>query len=145
MKKLLIVLALPCLLLTGCHTGPSEQAQKDELESHVMTVHDQAMNKMGQVYHLRRDLRALRDSLETQQADTATLQLLQRHLHLLDQADAAMMDWMHQYQAPDSLAHQPAMDYLTQQQEKINDVNAKMDSTLTAARQTYTTYEQKKK
>lgn len=142
-KKFLMLLALPCALLTACHTGPSEQEQKAELESKVMQVHDEAMAKMSQTYHLRRDLRALRDTLEAQQADSATLQLLQRHLSLLNKADDAMMDWMHHYHAPDSLAHQQAMDYLQQEQEKINTVNAKMDSTIAAARQTYTSYEQK--
>lgn len=135
---------MPFLLLTGCNSGPSAQEQKAELEGRVMQVHDEAMNKMGQVYHLRRDLRNLRDTLEAQQADSATLQLLQEHLQSLSKADEAMMDWMHQYHAPDSMAHQQAMDYLHQEQEKINIVNARMDSAIAAAHQTYTAYEQKK-
>lgn len=139
-----MLLALPCALLTGCNNGPSAQEQKAELEGQVMQVHDEAMDKMGQVYRLRRDLRTLRDTLEAQQADTAMLQKLQQHLQLLSKADEAMMDWMHQYHAPDSMAHQQAMDYLHQEQEKITIVNARMDSAIAAAHQTYTAYEQKK-
>ncbi|MBF9255039.1 hypothetical protein I2I11_17205 [Pontibacter sp. 172403-2] len=143
MKKLLILLAVPCVLLTGCNSGPSAQEQKAALEGQVMQVHDEAMAKMSQTYHLRRDLRALRDTLEAQQADSVALQQLQQHLQQLSKADEAMMDWMHQYHAPDSMAHQQAMDYLRLEQEKINNVNAKMDSAISAARKTYTAYEQK--
>ncbi|WP_347156732.1 hypothetical protein [Pontibacter chitinilyticus] len=144
MKRLFIVLALPCALLASCNKGPTVQEQKAALQDQVMATHDEAMNKMGDIYHLRRDIRSLRDSLVAQQTDTTRLQLLQLHLQLLGKADEAMMNWMHQYHAPDSLANEQAIDYLKQEQEKINKVNAKMDSTIAAARQTYNTYEQKK-
>ncbi|WP_242920273.1 hypothetical protein [Pontibacter liquoris] len=143
MKKLLLWIALPLTLLAGCQSGPTEEEQKAQLEESVMQVHDAAMAKMSEMYHLRNGLRALRDSLETQKADTAVLQQLQHHVLLLNKADEAMMGWMHQYHAPDSMATQQAMEYLTSQQEKIKKVSTTMDSTLAAARQIYTSYEKK--
>lgn len=141
MKKSTLLIALPLLLLTACNSGGSE---KEELESHVMAVHDEAMAKMGDIYKLRRSLRSLRDTLATQQADTATLQILQQQIDGLNAADEGMMVWMRAYQAPDTLQQEQAMAYLQEELRKIERVQTKMDSTLSAARQTYQQYEQQK-
>ncbi len=142
-KKAFAALLLLSTSLTGCNNAPTQEAQKDALEAHVMEVHDEAMAKMGRVYRLRRDLGALRDTLKAQQADSATLQLLHQQLELLSLADSSMMDWMHHYQAPDSLPLPQAMHYLEAEQLKINKVKTLMDSATTAAQQTYSVYEKK--
>ncbi|MDX5480226.1 MAG: hypothetical protein LPK07_00935 [Hymenobacteraceae bacterium] len=144
MKKYITLLALPFFILTSCETGPSEAEQKDELESTVMTVHDEAMAKMGDIYKMRRNLRTLRDTLEARQTDSTSLQALQAEISGLNQADEAMMQWMRNYSAPDTLQHEQAMTYLQQELEKIERVQIIMDSTLQAARATYIQYEQQK-
>ncbi|GAB3529770.1 hypothetical protein GCM10027443_09560 [Pontibacter brevis] len=144
MKKHLIQIILPILLLTACHTGQTEATQQEELEANVMTIHDDAMAKMGDIYKLRRNFRSLRDTLAAQQADTATLQALQQQIDELNQADEVMMVWMRNYSAPDSLQHEQAMRYLQQELQKIERVQTIMDSTIAAARQKYQQYEQQK-
>ncbi|MBB6611746.1 hypothetical protein H7F15_11910 [Pontibacter sp. Tf4] len=141
MKKPLLLLSLSVALLTGCNTGPTEAEQKAQLEQHVMAVHDSAMADMGQIFKLRKNLRTLRDTLATQQTDTTVLLQLQENITSLSKADEAMMDWMRNYKAPDSLQHQQAMDYLNQELQKIEKVKTTMDSSINAARQVYQQHE----
>ncbi|WP_237144714.1 hypothetical protein [Pontibacter pamirensis] len=144
MKKYFILLVVPFLLLTGCNAGPAEATQQEELEANVMTIHNDAMAKMGDIYKLRRNFRSLRDTLAAQQADTVTLQALQQQIDELNQADEVMMVWMRNYSAPDTLQYEQAMNYLQQELKKIERVQTVMDSTIQAARQTYQQYEQQK-
>lgn len=142
MNKLILLLALPIAILAGCKSGPTEVVQKAELQQHVMAVHDSAMAEMDQIFKLRRSLRALRDTLETQQTDTTILQALQQNINSLNRADERMMDWMRNYKAPDTLLHAQAMRYLQLELQKIEKVKNTMDSTISAARKTYQQYEQ---
>ncbi len=141
MKRILVILALPLLLLTGCMSGPSEEEQKEALEKTVMDVHDEAMAKMGTIHQLRRQLQHLQDSLKTKTADTATTGLVRQNVAALDKADEAMMSWMHQYKTPDTLQHEQAMQYLQEQKTKIDQVQSQMDSSIAAARELARKYE----
>lgn len=144
MKKHFIYIAMPLLLLTGCNAGTTEATQQEELEANVMAIHDDAMARMGDIYKLRRTFRSLRDTLATQQADSATLQALQRQIEELNQADEVMMAWMRQYSAPDTLQPEQATAYLQQELQKIERVQTIMDSTIAAAQQKYQQYEQQR-
>ena len=140
MKRKLILFALPLLLLLGCAEGGASEQQ--ELEATVLAKHDSAMARMGDIFKLRRNLRTLRDTLAAHENDSATLQALSKELEGLNRADEVMMDWMHNYKAPDSLQHEQAMRYLQQELQKIERVQVVMDSTIAAAQETYKTYEQ---
>lgn len=143
MKKWFLYLAL-LFAFAGCQSGPSSEAQQQqELETEVMDLHDEAMADMGKIYRLRRNLTALRDSLQAQTADTVRVSLLSRRIAELNEADEAMMDWMRQYKAPDTLAHDQAMIYLRDEHNKMARVKTLMDSTIANARETYATYGQK--
>ena len=144
MKKHLIPIIMPLLLLTACNSGTAEITQQEELEARVMTIHDDAMARMGDIYKLRRSFRSLRDTLATQQTDSTTLQALQQQIDELNQADEVMMVWMRNYSAPDSLKPEQAKTYLQQELQKIERVQTIMDSTIQAARKTYQQYEQPK-
>ncbi|WP_242927259.1 hypothetical protein [Pontibacter vulgaris] len=141
MKRLQVLLAITLLFLAACKSGPSEEEQKATLEKTVLDVHDEAMAKMGTIHQLKRRLQHLQDSLQT--ADTAATGLFKRQETSLDKADEAMMSWMHQYQAPDSLQYKEAMQYLQEQKAKIEGVQRQMDSTITAARKLTEQYEPK--
>jgi hypothetical protein len=144
MKNRLIVFLGLCLL-AACQNTPSETGQRQELEAHVLRVHDEAMAKMDQLFILRQDLKKLRDSLQTHQTDTATRHRVNQHLALLQKADDAMMQWMHRYKAPaKEQAHDSTMQYLQGQLQKIEQVKKTMDSTLAAAQHIYQQYEPKK-
>jgi hypothetical protein len=142
MKKWLLYLALP-LALAGCQGGSLETEQKAGLETEVMALHDEAMAEMGKIYRLRRNLTTLRDSLTARSADTAVTNLLTRRIVQLNAADEAMMDWMRNYKAPDTLAHQQAMLYLQDEHARMAAVKSLMDSTITNAQETYTQYGKK--
>ena len=143
MKKNLILLTLPLLTLLGCTEGNSpEELQQQELEATVMAKHDSAMAQMGDIFKLRRNLQALRDTLSAHGPDSAALQALEQQVAGLEAADEAMMVWMRNYEAPDSLQHGQAMDSLQQELQKIERVQIVMDSTISAARKTYSSHEQ---
>ncbi|GGG13557.1 hypothetical protein [Pontibacter amylolyticus] len=142
MKKWLLYLSLP-LTLVACQGGASEEDRQQTLETEVMDLHDEAMADMGKIYRLRRNLTSLRDSLQAHSTDMAIISLLTRRIQELEKADEAMMEWMRQYKAPDTLAHQQAMLYLNEEHQKMARVKALMDSTITNAQETYATYGKK--
>ena len=145
MKKYLLLLYLPLALLFACNTDATETAdEKATLETQVLAIHDTAMEKMGDIIKLRRQLRSLHDTLQTQQADSTDLLVLQQEINSLNKADEEMMQWMRQYEAPDSLQHAEAMTYLQQELVKIERVQTLMDSTIQAAHTTAQKYEQQK-
>lgn len=132
------------LALSACNDGANETQQKQEtLETEVMDLHDEAMADMGKIYRLRRNLTSLRDTLQAQSADTATIRLLTQRIQDLEKADEAMMEWMRQYKVPDTLAHEQAMLYLNTEHRKMERVKSLMDSTITNAQETYATYGKK--
>ena len=143
MKKLFFLLFfIPAL---SCQPQPSEKDQKDKLETRVMAVHDDAMAEMDRIYKLRKELRRLQDTLSTRQTDSTTLKKLSRHGLLLQQADEGMMDWMRRYKAPSAaMPHDSAMQYLKQQLHKIERVQTRIDSTITAAEKIIKEYEDQK-
>lgn len=144
MKRYLILLALPLVLFSACQGGSSPETEKTELEAKVLHIHDEAMTRMGDILKLRRSLRTMRDTLETQQADTSSLRVLEQELSGLEQADEAMRQWMRQYSSPDTLQHEQAMQYLQNELKKIERVQTIMDSTISAAQETAKKYEQEK-
>ncbi|WP_299823308.1 hypothetical protein [uncultured Pontibacter sp.] len=146
MKYLLLTLSFALAILCSCSQTQSPEEQKEALEQNVLAVHDTAMAKMEDIFRLRKNLRILRDTLETQlQPDSAVLKSLQTHIQLLNRADEVMMGWMRQYKAPaEDMPHEQAMEYLEQEKIKIEKVQTIMDSTINAARSTYNTYDQDK-
>lgn len=144
MKKYIILFVLPLALFAACQGNASNEEEKTELENKVMAIHDEAMAKMGDIYKLRRSLRSMRDTLEAQQADSSAILPLEQEITGLNMADEAMMQWMRQYKAPDTLQHEQAMQYLQQELTKVERVQTIMDSTLEAAQATVKKYEQQK-
>ncbi|GAB3831197.1 hypothetical protein GCM10028895_48260 [Pontibacter rugosus] len=144
MKKTFILLSFPLVCLFSCSAGNAEVEEKAVLESRVMSVHDSAMARIGEIYKIRRQLRALRDTMEIQQADTAVLGALQQEINSLNQADEVMMQWMRQYKAPDTLQAKAAKEYLQNELVKIERVQTVMDSSIQAAQSTANKYDQQK-
>jgi hypothetical protein len=136
--KLFIILILT--VLCSCSQQESVEEQKLQLENNVIGVHDSAMLKMNRIYLLRRDLRALRDSLEVEKVDTLKVIPLMESIQKLNEADEAMMNWMRQYKTPANLTHDQAIDYLKNELVKIERVEALMDSNISVAQQIYETH-----
>ncbi|MBC5992363.1 hypothetical protein [Pontibacter cellulosilyticus] len=146
MKYILLIISLALAILCSCSQVQSPEEQQETLEQNVLAVHDTAMAKMEDIFKLRKSLRTLRDTLETQtQPDSAILNNLQQHIQLLNRADEAMMGWMRQYKAPAAdMPNEQAINYLQQEMVKIKKVQTLMDSTINAAQATYNSYDQNK-
>jgi len=119
---LLLLLALP-----ACLSLESDAQKEEEAQKAVMTRHNAVMGQMDQLYTTRQELQraALPDTAASGRQRRALLG-----------AEAAMMDWMHQYRAPaDSVPHDQKMRYFEQQQHKIDSVAVLTTTTLDSAHQ----------
>lgn len=120
----------------------SEKEQLKQLEERVLHQHDEAMRRMDQLNQLQNTFQTYLRQADTVPTET---RLLRKQLADLSQADAAMMDWMHQYQSPDSLPAAKATLYLQNQLVKIEQVKSRLDSALTKAAKMKQRYETKKR
>lgn len=118
-------LFLLLLLLTpGCLQLQSDEEQEAFAEQKVLARHDELMAKMDQLYQLRQQLGQLPDTARTAAPRRALLA-----------ADAAMMDWMHQYRKPaDTVQHARVMAYLATQQQQLDALATKMNNSIDSAR-----------
>ena len=82
---------------------------------------------MDKLFQQQRKLQA-----SLQKADTSGIntQLVRQQIADLKKADAAMMDWMHQYKSPTDLAPDTASMYLQDQLVKIEAVKKQVDNAL---------------
>ena len=88
----------------------------------VMARHDSLMTKMDQLYLLKAEINAAHSPVAGP------------YLRGLAAADAAMMDWMHQYRAPDSTAAPTArLAYFRQQQQILSGVSRQFRATIDSA------------
>lgn len=115
--------------LVACQpSGSSQDNQTDPVaaaQTSLMDRHDTLMARTGRLYELRQQLAApaFRANPRTPAA-----------LHGLLAADAAMMGWMNQYQAPDSTA--PAarrLAYFQTQSQQLAAVEKQMQGTIDSA------------
>lgn len=111
------------LLLSGCQepkgspTTPAEQ-----LYTEVMTIHDEVMPKIGTIQKLIKDLKLLRERVET---DSLRVGRIDTTLVELSRADEAMMDWMHQIRPLATLqgqSEEKVISYLENEKIKITKV-----------------------
>ncbi len=142
------ILPIAAVLLTGssllaCSSGVTKE-DVDKAEKDVFAVHDEVMPKIGDMLKLNKQLRHRADSLDSlktvdasatvriDEEKTQTL-LLTRHLK---EADSLMMGWMGGYKGDtlQQLKPEQALNYLTQQQTKINDVRQKINTSIEQAR-----------
>lgn len=119
------------IVFSGC-TNPWEAV--DQLQAEVMEVHDSSMVKMDVIYQTQKGLKQLitvepGDSLLL---DKTAKESINRALADLDEADAAMFDWMAQYKAPNKEDYTPetATTYLNEQRGSIVAVDQQMDAAI---------------
>ncbi|MDQ4139578.1 MAG: hypothetical protein M3142_03550 [Bacteroidota bacterium] len=111
------------------------------LEEKVLAIHDEAMSRMDAAYELRMNLQKLNQRLITQPTHSTITGIIKNQYNLLNLAEEAMMDWMHQYKVPEKSSPQQAIIYLENQLAKINQVKTQMNSALETAQKTYQQYE----
>lgn len=99
----------------GCQEYNQEQ---QKMWDQVMEVHDEIMPKMGDLHQLKKQLKKQQKSPEI----TATISSI-------EQSQDAMMDWMREFKSMRQLSkleHQAAIDYLKNEQIRVNDLKTLM-------------------
>jgi hypothetical protein len=128
MKSILI--AASFLVLVSCGKPHEHVDHNDEnngedpnraLYDQVMTIHDEVMPKMDDVYKLKKEMAdkiaATPDMVEAKKKE------LEAMMAKLDSTNDAMMDWMHGFNPlPDSVDQEKAREYLENEMEKIRKV-----------------------
>ena len=129
--KLLIKNALLAALFTGglvaCQPSASTSTADPvaAAETNLMDRHDTLMARTARLYELRQKLATPPLKADPRSATA---------VHGLLAADAAMMDWMHHYQAPDTTA--PAaqrLAYFQTQSQQLASVEKQMQGTIDSA------------
>ncbi len=114
--------------------GNENDDPNQALYDQVMNLHNEAMPKMEDIYKIK-------SQLQEKIANSPDLvkerkEALERMILVLDSANNAMMDWMHQFNPlPDSVDEEQARAYLESEMEKIREVNQTMINALEQAKE----------
>jgi succinate dehydrogenase flavin-adding protein (antitoxin of CptAB toxin-antitoxin module) len=126
MKKHLLAAAGIALLL-GC---TDTKKQEKDLLNQVIAVHDKVMANDEQLMKNK----MLLDSLVKHNAPNINKDTAQVYLKLVDDADNAMSDWMHKFDAENKgKSHQEIMDYLDVQKKLINKIDTQINEAVTGS------------
>lgn len=140
MRKLFYFLGLSLFLMScnqnsdgsGSNADGTSNAKVDELKGEVMKVHDDAMNKKGDVQSLLTSLKkaefsSKEDSLAIQDAYKA-----------LKGADSGMMNWMREFKQVDDQgwSEDEKTTYLESELEKMNSISNATNEALEQANET---------
>jgi succinate dehydrogenase flavin-adding protein (antitoxin of CptAB toxin-antitoxin module) len=126
MKKHLFIAAGIALLL-GC---TDTKKQEKDLLNQVIAVHDKVMANDEQLMKNK----MLLDSLVKHNAPNINKDTAQMYLKLVDDADNAMSDWMHKFDAETKgKSHQEIMDYLEAQKKLISKIDTQINVAVTGS------------
>ena len=121
LRAALVALA-PALAACPSPTLPRQVSPAQAAEKSLMARHDSLMAQMDQLYSLKAKL------------SKAPAAAAGPYLRGLTAADAAMMDWMHRYHAPDTtVAPATRLAYFRQQQQVLAQVNRQFQATIDSA------------
>lgn len=97
----------------------------------LMKLHDEEMAKMDLIFSLKKELKTLQDSTNSDSLDA----LYEQRINSLELADEAMMDWMRNYKVPDIKEDQQVkMDYYEQEYQKMLNVRQQMNQSIDSAK-----------
>ncbi|WP_026632208.1 hypothetical protein [Dyadobacter alkalitolerans] len=125
--KYSILSVLVLALLSGCGTE-GKQDKASELETEVMTIHDEVMPQMDQIMTLKSKLSKKiqhMDSLQNEGISSNTIaEERMKAVDLnqkLNESDKLMMSWMHAYRGDSAKKLKPesAIQYFESEKEKI--------------------------
>ncbi|WP_345330638.1 hypothetical protein [Mucilaginibacter defluvii] len=120
MKKIIYLLLFP-LILTACDSEADNKAQERKLFDEVISIHNEVMNYEGMILENKAKLDTLAKMLKDKSLQDSVLTLSEN----LQQADAAMSEWMHQFE-PDysQKTHKEAIKYLADQKASITQIDS---------------------
>ena len=116
-----------CILSIACSNkdeSGNKEAFKDALMDEVMQLHDEAMIPWGEIHALNKQLETKIKELDSLQVAVGTTQKYQQTAQSLEEADAAMMGWMRQFNTHDlqDMAADSAIMILQQEKASIEQV-----------------------
>lgn len=122
--KYTILFILTLFIFISCK---QEFASKEIEKSYnsVMHVHDEVMPELNTIHHLRKKLKPYKKSNEE------VLNLMDN----LEKADDGMMIWMREFDLDKSATESMQLDYLNDEQTKINKVSEDMKSSIANAQE----------
>ncbi len=134
MKKSLPLCMLSVWLLSACQ---GNQPQQETLFREVIEVHDAVMPRMGELMQLQQ---ALSQRIEKLQQDSARNQDSIAHLTALkeevQQADRAMMEWMHDFDSEmEGMSQEEKISYLQQEQKKVEALREEINTAISHAQE----------
>ena len=111
-----------------------EDGPNQALYDQVMGLHDEVMPKMEDIYKIKSQLQEKIANSPDLVAERK--EALEHMVLVLDSANNAMMDWMHQFNPlPDSADEEQTRAYLESQMEKIKEVRQTMENALEQAKE----------
>ena len=120
MKKYIFAV-LTAAIIMGC--ADTKKQEKLLLDS-VIAVHDKVM---ASDEHLMKN-KMIIDSLIKHDSTAINIDSAKVYLKLVDDADDAMSDWMHNFDAENKgKSHQEIIDYLTDQKKKITVIDSQIN------------------
>ncbi|WPU91145.1 hypothetical protein SNE25_17645 [Mucilaginibacter sabulilitoris] len=126
MKKYIFAV-LTAAITMGC--ADTKKQEKLLLDS-VIAVHDKVM---ASDEHLMKN-KMIIDSLIKHDSTTINVDSAKVYLKLVDDADDAMSDWMHNFDAENKgKSHQEIIDYLTDQKKKITVIDSQINIAVTSS------------
>jgi hypothetical protein len=141
-----LIIVLSAIMLLGCNDGSEHKtnpvAQSSVVDSDdiaiskkkIMSLHNQTMAKMDSMMLLKSELNTLLKTGDFSNENDK--KAVKSGIEALENANNAMMDWMHQYKTPDKKwEHEKARTYLDDQYTKILNVKKEMDMSMQNARQ----------
>lgn len=141
MKKLITLSSLLVLMAcgkSGEHTGHDmDKDHQDDpnqaLYNQVMSIHDEVMPKMEDLYKMKRELN---DKIaNTKDLTEEKKKEIEMTIASLDSASNAMMDWMHEFNPmADTVDQEAAREYLETEMERIMKVRDLTNETLEKAK-----------
>ncbi len=124
MKKISLVILTAVAL---CSCGDNKKQEKLLLDS-VIAIHDKVMGSDEQLMKNKMIL----DSIIKKAPATLNLDSAKLYLKIVDDADNAMSDWMHKFDAENKgKSHQEIIDYLTDQKKKIVVIDSQINKAVT--------------
>ncbi len=132
-RVLLIMMAIVAISCGKASKDKAEAEANDVLYNEVMHIHDMVMPKMDDMYKLKR---ALQDSIShTPDMVAENRKVLENTIANLDSASGAMMNWMHEFDLPDSIDAETARNYLISELDRIKKVSDQMNESLKKAKE----------
>ncbi|MFA0963298.1 hypothetical protein AB9P05_15955 [Roseivirga sp. BDSF3-8] len=137
MKRKLFIYAI-LMMAMGLH-GCNSADQREQLLSEVNEVHDEAMEKMGTLVKLQKQLTQVADSLRSDSLNDNSARVDQVEVIIaeLRAADENMMDWMHHHSETLStpMSEEEEMTFLQNEKETMQEVKAQMEAAIAKAEQ----------